>query len=123
MIRGVVNSRLKPTIQVRIRGPQGTEIDLEAVIDTGFTKTLTLPALVITALGLTPQSLGRITLADGTEVIFDEFEAEIEWEGQWRSVLVSEMGDEVLIGMRLLADYGLRIDVVPGGEVVITAIP
>jgi hypothetical protein len=38
-------------------------------------------------------------------------------------VLVWALGDEVLIGMGLLAAHALRIDVVPGGAVEIAPLP
>jgi hypothetical protein len=38
-------------------------------------------------------------------------------------VLVSAVSDEVLIGLRLLANHELRIAVVPGGAVAITPLP
>lgn len=42
-------------------------------------------------------------LADGSVRHFDVYAAEVEWDGAWRPVLVSALGDEVLLGMRLLA--------------------
>jgi hypothetical protein len=47
----------------------------------------------------------------------------VEWNGGWRPVLVSAVGDEPLVGMRLLAGHELRIAVVPGGVVEITPLP
>jgi hypothetical protein len=38
-------------------------------------------------------------------------------------VLVSAVGDEALVGMRLLAGHELRIEVVPGGVVEVTPLP
>jgi hypothetical protein len=38
-------------------------------------------------------------------------------------VLVSAVGIEVLLGMRLLADHELRVAMVPGGAVEITPLP
>jgi hypothetical protein len=34
MIRGVVNARLEAIVSIRVRGPGGTERDVEAVVDT-----------------------------------------------------------------------------------------
>jgi predicted aspartyl protease len=66
MIQGVVNARLEATIRLRVRASDGSELDLEAVIDSGFTGSFTLPATVIAALGLAHQSGGRAVLADGS---------------------------------------------------------
>lgn len=123
MISGTVNARLEAVIRLRVRGPGGAELDFDAVIDTGFTSSLTLPSTAVTALGLVRQSGGSAVLGDGSVRSFDVYAAEVEWDGNWRPVLVSAVGDEVLLGMRLLAGYELRVAVVPGGPVEISPHP
>ncbi|HEV3003446.1 MAG TPA: hypothetical protein VGX78_03250 [Pirellulales bacterium] len=123
MIRGVVNARREPIVPLQVRGPGGTELEVEAVVDSGFTASLTLPAVDVAALGLERQSGGGAILADGEIRQFDIYAAEVAWGGGWRPVLVSALGDEVLLGMRLLAGHELRIAVVPGGVVEITPLP
>lgn len=117
MIRGVVNSRHEAVVRLRIRGPDGSELDVDSIIDSGFSASLTLPAATVAALGLLHQSCGRAALADGSAAQFDIYAAEVEWDGDWRPVLVSAVGNESLAGMRLLAGHDLRIAVVPGGAV------
>jgi clan AA aspartic protease len=95
----------------------------DAVIDTGFTSSLTLPASAVTALRLVRQSGGSAVLGDGSVRSFDVYAAEVQWDGNWRPVLVSAVGDEVLVGMRLLAGHEVRVAVVPGGPVDICPIP
>ena len=121
MIRGVVNARCEAV--VRVRGPNAVELDVDAIVDSGFTASLTLPAAAVAALGLTRQSSGGAVLADGSLRQFNIYDAEVEWDGNWRPVLVSLVGDEALIGMRLLAGRELRIAVVPGGSVEINPLP
>ncbi len=123
MIQGVVNARVEATIRLRLRASDGSELDVEALIDSGFTGSLTLPAAVIAALGLAHQSDGRAVLADGSVQRLDIYAAEVEWDGSRRSVMVAAVGDEALVGMRLLAGHELRIVVVPGGVVEITPMP
>jgi clan AA aspartic protease len=123
MIRGVVNARHEAAVRVRLRGPGGVETDIDAIVDSGFTASLTLPMTVVTALGLARQSGGTAVLADGSVRQFDIFAAEIHWDGAWRSVLASAVGSEPLLGMRLLAGHRLMVEVLPGGLVEITAIP
>jgi len=96
---------------------------VEAVVDSGFTGSLTLPAATVTALGLARQSGGSATLADGSSRPFDIYAAEVEWDGVWRAILVSAIGAQALLGMRLLDGHTLRVDVVPGGIVQITPLP
>jgi clan AA aspartic protease len=123
MIHGRVNLRREAIVPLRVRRPGGTELDVDAVVDSGFTASLTLPAPIVAALGLVRQSGGGAVLADGSVRQFDIYAAEVAWGGGWRPVLVSGVGDEVLLGMRLLAGHQLRIAVVPGGVVEISPLP
>jgi len=117
MIRGTVNARHEAVIPLRVRGPNSQESAVDAVVDTGFTSSLTLPAAIVQNLGLVRQSGGTATLADGSIRKFDIYAAEVEWGGAWRAVLVTVIGSEPLLGMRLLAGHKLTIDVAPGGLV------
>jgi hypothetical protein len=65
MIRGTVNARLEAVVRLRVRGPGGAELDVDAVIDTGFTASLTLPAAAVAALGLVRQSGSAAAPATG----------------------------------------------------------
>jgi clan AA aspartic protease len=123
MIRGAVNARLEAVVRLRVRGPGGAEADVDAVIDTGFTSSLTLPLAVVATLGMARQSGGSALLADGSVRPFDIYAAEVNWGGTWRPVLAWVVGDEVLLGMGLLTGHQLRVEAVPGGAVDITPIP
>ncbi len=52
MMTGVVNANREATIRLVVIGPSGQQQEIEAIIDTGFTGFLTLPAVLIAALGL-----------------------------------------------------------------------
>ena len=123
MIQGVVTARYEGIVRLRVRGPGGVEADVDAIVDSGFTASLTLPVTMVTALGLARQSGGTAVLADGSVRQFDICAAEVAWGGTWRAVLVSVVGNEPLLGMRLLADHKLVIEVVPGGLVEILPLP
>src|SRR4051794_14634992 len=88
-------------IRLKVKGLRGREQEVEVVIDTGFTASLTLPPAVVSALGLRWQSLERFTLADGSQCIFDVYLAKVVWDGKVRQILVNEAGGDPLIGMRL----------------------
>lgn len=103
-----------------LRGPQEREQVIEAVVDTGYTASVTLPPAQITALGLRWQGFGRGTLADGSQCLFDVYEAEAVWDGQIRRVLVNEADTDPLVGMALLSGYQLRMEVCSQGKVEIT---
>ena len=52
MILGVVNAHSEATIRLPVRDAVGHEHEIEAVLDTGFNGSLTLPPALIAALGL-----------------------------------------------------------------------
>ena len=86
MINGTVTARLEAVIRLRVRGPGGLERDFDAVIDTGFTSSLTLPSTAVTALGLVRQSGGSVVSGDGSVRPFDVYAAEVGWDANWRPV-------------------------------------
>lgn len=122
MIQGTVNARREAVLPLRVIGPAGAA-DVSAVIDTGFTGTLTLPAAVVASLSLVWSSRSSAFLADGTESEFDIYAAELDWGGSRRSVLVSAVGTGVLLGMRLLDGHELFVEVTTGGVVEVRPLP
>lgn len=121
MITGTVTDR-EPVIQLTVRGPGG-EREIEAVVDTGFDRFLTLPADAISALGLKQFRQGRALLADGSEIAFDVYEATVSWDGATRRIPVDEADTTPLVGMGLLEGNELRVQVREGGRVAIAALP
>ena len=114
MISGVVNPRREAIVVLQVRGPSGRGLVIPFVVDSGFSGELVLPSTTIAVLGLTPSSNTGARLADGKLVKFDSFLAEVNWDGVWRAANVLAIGDEPLLGMRMLAGHELRIAVVPG---------
>jgi clan AA aspartic protease len=123
MITGVVTASLQAIIRLTVRGPEGQEQEVEAVIDTGFDGTLTLPPALIAALGLAWRRRGRALLADGSESLFDIYEATAVWDGEPRRIAVDEANMDPLVGMSLLYGYELLVQAVESGSVVIQPLP
>ncbi len=92
MIEGQVNARLEAVVTLKLRGPDLTEVNLDAILDSGFTASLTLPIPLVSKMGLIRQSSSEAMLADGTVRQFDLYVVEVEWEDGWRPVLVSAVG-------------------------------
>ena len=115
--QGTVTARLEAVLRLRVRGPTGDDAEVDAVVDTGYTGSLTLPAYVVQTLGLVRRSGGHAILADGSSRRFDTYSAEVEWDGAWRGVVASVVGGESLVGMGLLAGHELRVEVTDGGAV------
>ncbi len=122
MITGVVRAR-EARIRLRIRGPRRRERAIEAVIDTGYTAWLTLPPALVAALDLPWHSVGRGVLADGSQCLFDVYEAAVIWDGRARRVLVGEADTDPLVGMALLSGHELKMDVRSRGKVTIKRLP
>jgi predicted aspartyl protease len=123
VIRGVVNSGLEAVVRLRVRRPGHPGLDVDLVVDSGFSSSLTLPFATVAALGLVRQSSGGAMLADGSYRQLDVYAAEVGWDGGWRPVLVYALDSAPLLGMQLIASHELRISVVPGGAVEIIPIP
>ena len=123
MITGVVTAFREAIIRLQVQGELGEERQIEAVIDTGFTGMLTLPSSLIKELGLFWQRRGRALLADGSETVFDIYEATVIWDGSPRRVAVDAVDSDPLVGMSLLRGYEMTMQIVEGGRVVIQSIP
>ncbi len=121
MIEGFVNANYEPVISLSVQGPSGQAREIEAVVDTGFNGFLTLPPALVTELGLTFQSEGWATLANGSEETFGVYGVTALWDGQPRYVDADAVGPTPLAGMSLLDRHNLNIDVENGGRVVIQA--
>ena len=122
MIAGMVQSA-EGRIRLTVKGRSGRQQEIQAVIDTGYTASLTLPSAVIQALGLRWQTVDRFKLADGSICIFDVYEAKVVWDGKVRQILVDEADAEPLVGMRLLKGHQLDMEVRYRGKVTIKRLP
>ena len=119
MIEGVVNAAYEPVITLAVQGPPGRSRVIEAVVDTGFNGFLTLPATLVSELGLPWVSIGRATLADGSEIAYDVYGTTVLWDGQARYVEADAADSTPLVGMLLLDRHDLSVQVRDGGRVVI----
>lgn len=122
MITGTVNTYQEAVIHLILHGLRGEEWEIEAVVDTGFTGSLSLPPSLITGLKLPYLRRGRAILADGSVSDFDVYEGTVIWDGQLRQVIIDAVDTDPLVGMRLLRGYELTIQVIDGGNVSIQAL-
>lgn len=122
MITGGVTARREAIVSIRLRGMDGTELDVEAVLDTGFDDYLTLPAPLIAALSLPQLEAVPITLGDGQVVRVAVHGARVRWNDAWRDIYVQETGGDILLGMNLLLGSLVTLEVTDGGTVTIEAL-
>ena len=123
MIEGAVNAAQEAVVRLRVWGPSGRTRYVRAVVDTGFSRYLTLPPSMVAELGLEFRGVDRFFLADGSEVTLDIYAVTVLWDGQPRDVDALEADTQSLMGMSLLSGYRLCVDVEDGGRVAIEAVP
>lgn len=102
--------------KLRVLGPNGKERQIEAIIDSGFTGSLTLPRSVVASLGLVYQGFFPGLLADGSEQLFDLYSATVMWDRRRREVEVVAAEGATLAGMSLLTGYEVTMQVWHGAE-------
>jgi clan AA aspartic protease len=118
MMQGYVNQNYEAMLSLVVSNGDKLK-SITAVIDTGFTGFLSLPISIITELDLSWSYRDRATLGDGSEVLFDIYDAMVIWGGQYREIEINAAETEPLIGMSMLRGYRLQVDTVQGGLVTI----
>ncbi|MCS4185171.1 hypothetical protein [Salinibacter ruber] len=115
---GCVTGDREVVVPLLVRNRDGADRQVDALLDTGLSGYVALPARVIELLEL--QRLGReqVTLASGKTHLVGKYEATIGFGGSVHSVEVVEAG-EPLVGMGLLWGFDLRIQCMDGGQVVL----
>lgn len=115
MLGRVSEGAQEALLTISISGPSRERVELEAVVDTGFTGALCLGAEEIEALSLPLVGRGAAILADGKAVETRYHQGRVLWHGRERSVRVLSTEGGPLVGMALLRGSRLTIDVIPGG--------
>lgn len=116
---GVVVSAREPIIHITLLCPDGSPAEVDAVIDTGCTAELVLPADAVAELGLPFEKMDAAIIADGSEIECPIHQARILWDGNWRDVSVSVSETDPLVGMALLEGFRLSMDVIDSGRIMI----
>ena len=123
MLTGHVNSTPEAVLPLRLEGPSGRRVEIDAVVDTGFDGSLSLPMQTIQALSLNRLSSGRGVLADGTVLLFGIYGVTVMWEDGPRLVEANAIENVPLVGMSLLQGSEFRMQVIDGGAVSIRSMP
>lgn len=117
MITGIVNVDFEPIISLSICGSDGKVYTQDAIVDTGFNGWLSLPPDLIAQLNLKWKRRGRAILGDGSECVFNVYEAVLVWDGNFLTIPIDEADSEPLVGMSLMEGYQLMVQVFEGGQV------
>ena len=121
MIEGVVNAYYEAVVRLSLLNTSGESREVDVVVDTGFNGFLTLPPTLVAELGLTRLGRKSLILANGERDVFDTYGVTVFWEGQSRFVDADEADAVPLLGMSMLDNHDLSIQVRDGGRVVIQA--
>ena len=117
MITGIVNADFEPIIPLSVCGSDGKVYMQDAIVDTGFNGWLSLPPSSIAQLNLRWKRRGRAILGDGSECIFNVYEALLVWDGDLLTIPIDEADSEPLVGMSLMEGYQLMVQVFEDGRV------
>jgi clan AA aspartic protease len=120
---GVVTPFLEATVRLEVLGPSGKQQSAEVILDTGFNGFLTLRPEEIASLGLLWVGQIQGVMADGSVSRLDVYRAEVIWEGSPRGVDIQAADAAPLLGMKMLRRHEVKMQVVSGGAVEITALP
>ncbi len=123
MISGVVNKNLDPIVRLRVIGSNGRDELVDFVVDTGFTGVLSVPTAVVKRLQLSWSHRAEAVLADGSVCQHDVFEGAIEWNGKVIRVPFDAADSDALVGMTMMENHRLALDVIPGGGISIEPLP
>ena len=116
MITGNVHD-FEPIIPLTVCSSDGKRYAKDAIVDTGFDGWLSLPSDLIAQLNLRWKRRGRAIIGDGSECVFNVYEALIIWDGDPLTIPVDEADSDPLIGMSLMEGYQLMVQVFEGGLV------
>lgn len=119
MIQGFVTPERDPVIMLLLRGKNGCEERVTAVVDTGFRGSLTLPPDVVARMAFPLGAPTEVILAGNVREDFDVVEATLVWDGQPRDVSALQASGDVLVGMSLLRGYRVTVEDVDNGKVLI----
>ena len=111
MIEGQMNEQYEAMITMTVNCPEGATEEAEAVVDTGFNWFLCLPETVIQRLHLPYLNSTTAFMADDRSRILRIHQAQIDWDGKARTVEAHATGATALIGMQLMTDHRLEIDI------------
>lgn len=115
-MEGLVANGLEAVLEVQLIGRHGQIEVVPTVVDTGFTSDLTLPPSAMRDMNFLQLTTTRVTLADGSTVEAPVFEGLVKWFGQEKVIRVLQTDSEALLGMGLMQDCRLTMDIVPDGK-------
>ena len=123
MIQGAINQDREAIVNLSVRGQPLTWQAFDFVLDTGFSEYLSLPMADITMLGLSFLEPQDFVQSDGSILPCDVYIGTVLWDGQEQIVPIQCSEGDRLLGMALLHDHDVFLEVTYQGSITITARP
>ena len=114
---GRVSWQLEAIVNVEIQDAEGYFHTLRCTLDTGFDGDLALPSGVIEQLGLVPIDILNVTLANSARASMPKYNANVSWQERLIEVEVLQTNGESAIGMALLENSIVTLQVWDGGDI------
>ena len=114
-----MNANYEAVITLPVLGPAGQIREVEAVIDTGYNGTLTLPPSLVSELALPLVGPTQATLANGVVETFNVHDVTVLWGDVPRDIEADAVGPTPLAGLLLFDSHSLYVQVTEGGRVAI----
>ena len=114
---GRVSWLIEATVSVEVQDSEGQLHQFRCILDTGFDGYIALPAASIRQLGLPLIGSGVADFLDSYSATLYMYDGIVYWHGQPVEVTVLETQRESVIGMALLENSTLTVQVWDGGEV------
>ena len=112
---------LEARISVAVAGPSMEFREVEAVIDTGFSGWLTLPAAAVREMNLPAYRIQQMRIANNRTILMTTFRAVAQWQGRQIDILVYQTENpRPLLGTAMLEHCRLTVDMQEGGPVSVT---
>ncbi|MCY4509515.1 MAG: clan AA aspartic protease [Acidobacteria bacterium] len=117
MLKGSVSADRQALTSIGVLEPDGAVYPFEAILDTGFSGYLTLPAADVQRLKLIRAGERVFRLANGEPFRFEVYHGRVWWHGRASRVLIFQSETTPLLGMSLLWGSRITIDALAGGAV------
>ena len=112
-----IGGGLAATVEVEIRWSASHSRTFEALLDTGFNGSVSLPTKVVEEVGLPLVTERTVTLGDASDLRVRVHAGYIRFADDWHRCPVLATGDIPLVGMQLLEGLKVCFESVEGGDI------
>ncbi len=112
-----IEGSLVPSISILMHRSGGEDLEVEALMDSGFSGEFALPMSVVEDLGLEYAQGHIVVLADGSYHHVETFKGSVFFADEWHDVLVYSTGGGPAVGMRLLRGAKISFEAIPEGSI------